>query len=345
VSDDGLITIAGGYAGEPWTPQELPSAAAPNGVIAPLWADLELSLANDRGVRLATSGGQVAVVQWDDPFEFGEDPADLSNSVGTFQAWVYNTVADDRPEITFEYGEVGTLPETATIGVENLAGTLGTAVVNAGDPSGAVADGSSVCLDYIGPDVEPETLTYEVTVDSEALTGVYANSAEHVTSDPFDEPAVASVNVAVTGLAPCDETITGRHNGRIVVDEGTTCIDGATVAGRVTVSDGAGLRVTDSRILALVRATEASEVRVCDTSITGTLTVTRSSGVMIGDPTADCAGNRITGPVTVTRSEGPVIGGNRITGALTCLHNDPPPTNNGSPNTTKGKELGQCKGL
>jgi hypothetical protein len=149
----------------------------------------------------------------------------------------------------------------------------------------------------------------------------------------------------VTGLAPCDETITGRHNGRIVVDEGTTCIDGATVTGRVTVSDGAGLRVTDSRILAIVQATEASEVRVCDTSITGTLTVTRSSGVMIGDPTADCAGNRITGPVTVTRSEGPVIGGNRITGVLTCLHNDPPPVNNGSPNTTKGKELGQCKGL
>jgi hypothetical protein len=111
------------------------------------------------------------------------------------------------------------------------------------------------------------------------------------------------------------------------------------------VSDGAGLRVTDSRILALVRATEASEVRICDTSITGTLTVSRSSGVTIGDPAADCAGNRITGPVTVTRSEGPVIGGNRITGSLTCLHNDPPPTNNGAPNTTKGKELGQCKGL
>jgi uncharacterized repeat protein (TIGR01451 family) len=345
VSDDGLITIAGGYAGEPWIPQELPSSATPNGVIAPLWSDLQLSLANDRGVRLATSGGQVAVVQWDDPFPYDSDPTDLSNSVGTFQAWIYNSVADDRPEITFEYGDVGALPATATIGIENLAGTLGTAVVNAGDPSAAISDGSSVCFDYVGPDVDPVELSYEVTVDPDALTGVYVNSAEHVTSDPFDEPAVAAVNVAVTGLAPCDETITGRHNGRIVVDEGTTCIDGATVTGRVTVSDGAGLRVTDSRILALVQATEASEVRVCNTSITGTLTVTRSSGVMIGDPTADCAGNRITGPVTVTRSEGPVIGGNRITGALTCLHNDPPPVNNGSPNTTKGKELGQCKGL
>jgi uncharacterized repeat protein (TIGR01451 family) len=345
VSDDGLITIAGGYGGEPWVPQSVPAAAAPNGVIAPLWSDLELSLANDRGVRLATSGGEVAVAQWDDPFEFGGDPADLSNSVGTFQAWVYNSVADDRPEITFEYGELGALPEVATIGIENLAGTIGTAVVNAGDPAATLTEGGSVCLDYVAPDVEPVTLSYDVTVDPDALTGVYVNSAEHITSDPFDEPAVASVNVAVTGLAPCDEVITGRHTGRITVDEGTTCVDGATVVGQVTVSDGAGLRVTDSRLLATVRATEASEVRVCDSRITGTLTVSRSSGVIIGDPSANCAGNQVTGPVTVTRSEGPVIGDNRITGTLACYRNDPPPTNNGAPNTVRGRELGQCKGL
>jgi uncharacterized repeat protein (TIGR01451 family) len=201
VSDDGLITIAGGYAGEPWTPQELPSTATPNGVIAPLWSDLELSLANDRGVRLATSGGQVAVVQWDDPFEYGGDPADLSNSVGTFQAWIYNSVADDRPEITFEYADLGALPETATVGIENLAGTLGTAVVNAGDPSTVLTEGGSICLDYVGPDVDPVTLSYETTVDADALSGTYTNSAEHVTSDPFDEPAVASTDVEVTGIA------------------------------------------------------------------------------------------------------------------------------------------------
>ncbi|WP_454854660.1 S8 family serine peptidase [Promicromonospora soli] len=200
VSDDGLITIAGGYAGEPWTPQQVPDVSAPNGVIAPLWSDLELSLANDRGVRLATSGGQVAVVQWDDPFPRNADPSDLSNSVGTFQAWIYNSVADDRPEITFEYGEVGALPDLATIGVENLTGTLGTAVVNAGDPSPAVTEGGSICLDYVGPDVDPVTLSYEVTVAPDAVTGTYTSSTEHVTSDPFDAPAVTSADVDVTGV-------------------------------------------------------------------------------------------------------------------------------------------------
>ncbi|MFJ3407253.1 S8 family serine peptidase [Promicromonospora sp. NPDC090134] len=200
VSDDGLVTIAGGYIGKPWEPQEIPATDGPNGVIAPLWSDLQLSLANDRGVRLATSGGEVAVVQWDDPFPWGADPADLSNSVGTFQTWIYNSVSDDRPEITFEYGDVGALPDLATIGIENLAGTAGTAVVNAGDPSSVLTEGGSICLDYVAPDLDPVALSYEVTVAPDAVTGTYTNSAEHVTDNPFDEPAVTEVDVDVTGV-------------------------------------------------------------------------------------------------------------------------------------------------
>lgn len=201
VSEDGLITVAGGYTGSPWEPQEIPATAGPNGVIAPLWSDLQVSLADDRGVRLATSGGEVAVAQWDDPFEYGGDPTDLANSVGTFQAWIYNSVSADRPEITFEYGDLGALPDTATVGIENLAGTLGTAVVNAGDPAAALTEGGSVCLDYVGASVDPVVLSYEVAVAPDATTGTYTNAAEHVTTDPFDEPALATADVEVTGAA------------------------------------------------------------------------------------------------------------------------------------------------
>src|SRR5690606_20186118 len=93
IADDGIVTVAGGYGGEPWVPQAIPSAAAPNGVMAALWADLALSVADGRGVRLA-SAGDVAVIQWDDPFEFGADPTDPATSVGSFQTWVYTTVSD-----------------------------------------------------------------------------------------------------------------------------------------------------------------------------------------------------------------------------------------------------------
>ncbi|MFD2025379.1 S8 family serine peptidase [Promicromonospora aerolata] len=225
VSEDGLITVAGGYTGSPWVPQEVPATAGPNGVIAPLWSDLELSLANDRGVRLATSGGEVAVVQWDDPFEFGADPTDPSNSVGTFQTWIYNSVSDDRPEITFEYGTVGTLPASATIGIENLAGTLGTAVVNAGDPTEALADGGSICLDYAGPSLDPVELSYDVTVDQDATTGTYTNSAEHITSDPYAAPVVVSADVTVTGVAaPAWEARTTYRAGDSVSYDGAVYV-------------------------------------------------------------------------------------------------------------------------
>jgi uncharacterized repeat protein (TIGR01451 family) len=225
VSDDGLITVAGGYGGDPWVPQELPTSAAPNGVIAPLWSDFELSLANDRGVRIASAGGQAAVVQWDDPLPFDADPADLSNSIGTFQAWIYKAVSDSRPEIRFEYGDMGNLPASATIGVENLAGTLGTAVVNAGDPAAAVADNSTVCLDYIAPSFDPVALSYETTVDADALSGTYTNSAEHVTSNPFDEPASVSADVEVTGIAaPAWDRKTGYQAGDEVSYDGAVYV-------------------------------------------------------------------------------------------------------------------------
>jgi hexosaminidase len=40
-----------------------------------------------------------------------------------------------------------------------------------------------------------------------------------------------------------------------------------------------------------------------------------------------------------------VIGGNLIVGPLTCSGNNPPPTNNGAPNTVFGRRSGQCAGL
>ena len=73
--------------------------------------------------------------------------------------------------------------------------------MNASDPASAVTEGGSICLDYVGPDVDPVTLSYEVTVAPDAVTGTYTNSAEHVTSDPYSAPVVASADVTVTGVA------------------------------------------------------------------------------------------------------------------------------------------------
>lgn len=222
VAEDGFITVAGGYgdpsAGdEPWAPQDVPDTARPNGVFAPLWSDLELSVANNRGMRLAQSVGDgFAVIQWDDPFEWTAD-ASVGPSVGKFQAWIYSTVDETRPEVTFEYNSIGALPGIATIGIENFLGTLATAAVNAADPSAALTAGGTICLDYDGPTFDPITVEYDVMVADNAFTGTYTNAAVHTTDDPYAEPATASDSVAVDGVP--NPTPFEDVNGNIFLDD------------------------------------------------------------------------------------------------------------------------------
>ena len=201
VAEDGLITMAGGYGGDVWEAQAIPNAAAPNGVLAPLWSDLELSIANGRGMRLAQSTADgVAIVQWDNPFEWTADDT-VGPSVGKFQAWIYNSVEDFRPEMTFEYGTVGALPGVATIGTESMSGDLATAILGAGDPAGVVTPSptGSFCLDYEGPSFDPITVGYDVTVHEDALTGTYTNQASHITDDPYAEVVLESFDLEVDG--------------------------------------------------------------------------------------------------------------------------------------------------
>ncbi len=199
MAEDGLVTVTGGYGGAPWEAQAIPNAAPPNGVMAPLWSDLELSVADGRGMRLASAPG-VAVVQWDDPFEFTGD-ATIGPSVGKFQAWIYNSVDDSRPEMTFDYGTVGALPGVATIGTESISGDRATAILGAGDPAGVVSasPSGSFCLDYEGPTFDPITVGYDVTVHEDALTGTYTNHVSHITDDPYAKSVVTSFDLEVDG--------------------------------------------------------------------------------------------------------------------------------------------------
>lgn len=218
VAEDGLVTGTGGYGGEPWVPQAIPNAALPNGVMAPLWSDLELSLANNRGMRLATIASLgAAIIQWDDPFEFRGDGT-AGPSVGKFQAWVYNTVEEFRPEMTFEYGAIGALPATTTIGTESPDGTQATAVLNAGDPAGVLTEGGSFCLDYEGPTFDPITVGYDVTVHEDAITGTFTNEASHVTDDPYAQSETVSHDLEVDGNSVTAMTVTPEthtFNGKV----------------------------------------------------------------------------------------------------------------------------------
>jgi hypothetical protein len=60
-------------------------------------------------------------------------------------------------------------------------------------------------------------------------------------------------------------------------------------------------------------------------------------------------GNQITGAVSLmgnqTGSTPIVVAGNTIDGPLSCTGNEPPPVNNGQPNTVLGPATGQCADL
>ncbi|HEV8174532.1 MAG TPA: hypothetical protein VGP91_12885, partial [Actinoplanes sp.] len=54
----------------------------------------------------------------------------------------------------------------------------------------------------------------------------------------------------------------------------------------------------------------------------------------------------VKGAVTLrTNTESTLVSGNQIGGALTCTANQPPPVDNGLPNTVSGPRLGQCAKL
>ncbi|WP_092617208.1 PQQ-binding-like beta-propeller repeat protein [Jiangella sp. DSM 45060] len=185
--------------------------------------------------------------------------------------------------------------------------------------------------------IDPETMEYTLLVNG---VGNYANvdadgdivfsSGIHVYEYDVPDPVV------------CDTTIADGHDGPLTVTEGTTCVTGATVAGPVSVGAGAGLVVTDAEVTGSVRADAAALVTITDSSIGGLVSITGTTSVVT------LSGNDITGPVRLvdnTAAEPPVVAGNTITGALVCVGNEPPPTDDGTPNTVTGLATRQCANL
>jgi arabinoxylan arabinofuranohydrolase len=129
--------------------------------------------------------------------------------------------------------------------------------------------------------------------------------------------------------------------------------------------------VTGSKV-AGVDAAGAAWLRLCGDDVSATvagglaISVSASTGpVVVGDPAAGCAANRVaagatfagnTGGVTiagnilargltVTDGRGPtVLRGNTLFGPLACAGNDPAPVNGGQVNSAPSK-TGQCVGL
>jgi hypothetical protein len=186
--------------------------------------------------------------------------------------------------------------------------------------------------------------TVTVLVDSTGLTpGAHEGHLCVNTNDP-ETPLIEVPVVVTVSDQTCDRTITGSHTGPLTVTSGLTCIaHGSVVTGPVSIGAGASIHVTGASIVGPVRADRAASVEVYGSKLVGPLT--------LRDGTKQVAviGNRVTGPVSVDRNvtaPAPiVIAANTIVGPLRCAGNEPPPVNNGQPNSVTGPKSGQCRDL
>jgi hypothetical protein len=184
-----------------------------------------------------------------------------------------------------------------------------------------------------------------VSLDTTGLAPGTHRAQLCLTSDDPATPLVrVPVTVEVTGQT-CDQVVAGRHQGSLAAAAGTTlCLaPGAELSGPVLIQPGAGLVAIDAAVFGPVVATGATAVVVTDSRIGGPVSVMRSTGPV------SLAGNDVSGAVTLTgnRTGGTpsLVSGNRISGALWCAANQPPPVDGGVPNTVTGAKGGQCAGL
>ena len=227
-TDDGFaIFDFDNYGGYPWSPQLLPDPALPNNVLPAFWHDFEIvyDAAQNYGVSLATSGapGGDVVIEYDDIHLF-----DGSASVMDFEI-IMSRAFDDAPgayEIIYAYDNISSIPHPTTIGVENVLGTFAATVVNGGDASVTISDGTAICFDWTQPST-PVIITYQVeVVETSCATTTATNVAEHTVDNPGSRPVAIDQHVTLetctapsaTGLeitSPINENDTATLSGDI----------------------------------------------------------------------------------------------------------------------------------
>lgn len=198
-SDDGFLVYGSGYGGQPWNPQSVPNALAPNNLAAMLWQDMQIRYDEDAnsGVSLATAGADVAVVEFDDMRLYGDEAGES----GSLDMEVFAFTGSNDLVFAYDNVETGALLEDVTIGTENAAGAVGAALVNVGDAGTVLEDGLNVCATYSEPEAEAASFSYQVTVDPTVGDKDLTNKVVHTTDNPGAKPVSATHTVKIKGSA------------------------------------------------------------------------------------------------------------------------------------------------
>lgn len=186
--------------------------------------------------------------------------------------------------------------------------------------------------------LDPETSQFQLLA-----SGGFSRLDVAPTGEIYVTDATNLHRLEVTGAQSCDSTLEEDVTGPLEVTEGVTCLTGLSVKGPISVTDGAGLVVTDAELSGPVTADRPSQLRLTDSTVNGPLTITGAT------ETLELRDATVTGPVTVRDGlydPGPfVISGTTVNGPLSCTGNRIEPIDDGSSNTVSGPSTGQCAHL
>ena len=168
------------------------------------------------------------------------------------------------------------------------------------------------------------------------------------------QPGEFRATVLPKASPTCTATITGTRNGVLTVADGVTCLDDATVNGRVKVKPGASLVVSrGSTLNGGIASTGAEVVPVFGSTVHGDTLITGTTADVILAGSTFSESVTLTGnessDITIlsgeTRNYGVIVIGNQISGDLSCSANSPLVNDFDAPNEVGGAATDQCAAL
>jgi hypothetical protein len=195
------------------------------------------------------------------------------------------------------------------------------------------------------------------------VAGTFGFSVQVTDSSTPQMSATQALSIQVGG---CQTTVTGTDSKPLAIGAGTTCLQGATIGGPVTVAKGAIVSIVGSKLQGPLTASGSGSLAICSSTVSGPVSVSNTTGPVLLGGGSGCAPDSVAGPITLsgnsggvqvsgatvngpvsvtTNTGGTLLSGNHIGGPLGCSGNVPAPTDGGMPNVVSGPASGQCAKL
>lgn len=214
ISDNGFITAAVQALEGSWQNQNLPAAASPNAVIAPLWADYAVGGTDGGSIfyNIVSDGtNDWFVWEWNEIQEYASSTGDRY----TFSVWI--KLGTD--EVYMNYVNIPSTIVQSTVGIEDISGTLGTSRYYGGQGTAPVseqalralitpAQPASVQIDYdlVAPFGQAEAISTAVVrgesveIDVSERFSKQATLLSHVTTRTSTQTFEATQPLTVTAM-------------------------------------------------------------------------------------------------------------------------------------------------